>query len=424
VDTREVLGQVYRPRVIDNALDDALQTAGAVLVEGARATGKTMTALNAAQSFDFLDDPAVANLLQISPATVLEGARPRLLDEWQVAPEVWNLVRRAVDRSPQLGQFVLTGSAVPVDDLTRHTGAGRFLRLRQRTMTWFEKSDSHHRSVSLGELFDGATPETSRSAIDLTEVIDHLSQPGFPAMTGLEVRRSQVRLRAYLDEIALSDVPRLAQIRHDQTVIRQLLAAIARSVATGVRFTTLADDVSSVAPNITAQTIGDYVSLLERLFIVEYQKPWTPRLRSRARLRTSAKIHLADPALALAASGTSVSQLTREPSWLGQLFESAAVHDLTVFASNLGGEVRHYLNSNGQEIDAIVTLPDGRWGAVEIKLGAPQIESAIVSLNKSVSEIDTSVVGEPAFRLVLTGTGSVFTAKDGTITAPLIALAP
>lgn len=426
MDTRPLTGQTYRPRIIDAALDRALAAAGAVVVEGARASGKTMTALNAARSFTFIDDPQVQQVLAIDPQAVLQGEAPRLLDEWQVAEELWNLVRRAVDATPRPGRFILTGSALPTDSITRHTGAGRFIRLRQRTMTWQEKlSLGSNQTVSIAQLFAGSQPT---AALDtdtrLSDVIDNLLLPGFPAMTGLTLEQSAYRLQAYIDEVARTDVYRLADVRHSPEVIRRLMTSLARSVAADVNYSTLATDVRSVAPAITPETISNYVELLVRLFIVEVQQPWTPALRSRARWRTSPKLHLVDPAFAAAALGADRTRLQADLATVGTLFESAVVHDLTVFASALGGEVRHYRDSSGREIDAVITLPDGRWAAVEVKLGGRQVQAGIESLTRVIDQIDTNTVGEPAFRLVVTGTGPIMTASNGTHTCPLSALAP
>lgn len=425
VDTRQVLGQDYQARVIDAGVQRALTAAGAVVLEGARATGKTTTALHAAASYVFIDDAAAQQLLEVAPNSLLEGEAPRLLDEWQVAPQLWNNVRRAVDATAIPGRFILTGSAVPPDDVTRHTGAGRFLHLRQRTMTWWEKLDSPAGTVSLSALFDGERPTTDLDAgSSLDAVIENLLRPGFPAMVSLEPSSAAARLRGYVDDIARTDVGRIADIRHEPPVIKAIIAALARSVASEVTYRTLAADVRSVAPGINTDTISNYIGLLERLFIVEPQRPWTPALRSRARIRRSPKIHLVDPALAAAALGAAAHQLRRDLNTLGMFFESAVVHDLAVFAEALDGEVRHYRDSNGKEIDAIITLADGRWAAVEVKLGGGQFPAGAKSLNAAVDQVDTGRVGEPEFRLVVTGTGPVLVANDGTITAPLSALAP
>jgi predicted AAA+ superfamily ATPase len=425
MDTLETLGVPYLPRVIDQPLQDALQSAGAVVIEGARASGKTMTALHAASSYAFIDDADVLQAMEIAPRSVLNGDPPRLLDEWQVAPELWNLVRRAVDATAEHGCFILTGSAVPADDVTRHTGTGRFIRLRQRTMTWWEKLDGRPRPVSIAGLFDGERPAADMTAgHELDEVIENILRPGFPAMTTLPLDRSANRLRAYIDDVARTDIARLADVRHEPDVIKQLIAGLARSVATEVTHRTLTADVRAIAPTINVETIAGYVRLLQRLFIIEAQPAWTPKLRSRARLRTSPKLHLVDASLAAAALGAGPKQLQRDLATLGTLFESSVVHDLTALASVHGGEVRHYRDSNGKEIDAVLTLPDGRWGAVEIKLGGAQMKAGIESLRAAIGQIDTTAVPEPAFRLVVTGTGPILTADDGTVTSPLGALAP
>lgn len=425
MDTSEVLGQPYRPRLLDGPLQQALGIAGAVVIEGARATGKTMTALHAAASYVFLDDPETQQILGVAPRTILEGDAPRLLDEWQLSPDLWNLVRRAVDATPERGRFILTGSAVPADDATRHTGAGRILRLRQRTMSSWEKLEPASTSVSLSALFDGMRPSPDLDAAPhLDVVIDDVLRPGFPALVDLDVENSATFLRAYVDEIGRADIQRLADVRHSPDVIRRLIAAIARSVASDVAFTTLTADVRTVAPSINAETVSTYVGLLERMFIVEEQRPWTPALRSRARLRTAPKLHLVDPALAAAVLGAGHHQLRSDLTTLGLLFESAVVHDLAVLTTALGGEVRHYRDSNGKEIDAVITLPDGRWAAVEVKLGGPQVTAGAASLRDAVAQIDTVAVGEPAFRLVVTGTGPVIMFDDDTVTCPLRALAP
>lgn len=425
METAEVLGQAYRPRLIDVVLARALNAAGAVVVEGARASGKTMTALHAASSYVFIDDADTQRALAIAPRAVLEGEAPRLLDEWQVAPELWNLVRRAVDASTDPGLFILTGSALAADDVTRHTGAGRFLRLRQRTMTWWEKLDPAPLQVSIAGLLDGERPAANmRAGTELDEVIDNVLRPGFPAMTSLRLDQSADRLRAYIDEVARTDIRRLDVVRHEPDVIKQLVASLARSVASEVTMKTLAADVRAVAPAILPETVGGYVELLERLFIVEPQLPWAPKLRSRARLRTSPKLHLVDAALAAAALGAGPERLRGDLQTLGTLFESAVIHDLTVFASALGGEVRHYRDSNGKEIDAILTFPDGRWAVAEVKLGGGQVLTGVESLERAIADIDTDAAGEPAFRLVVTGTGPILTADNGTVTCPLRALAP
>ncbi len=425
MDTREAVGREYLPRVIDGALQRALTISGAVVLEGARAVGKTMTALHAANSFVFIDDAASQQLLEVAPAALLEGQRPRLLDEWQLAPELWNLVRRKVDATPGYGQFILTGSSVPSDDSTRHTGAGRFLRLRQRTLTWWEKLEMPISNLSLASLFEGSRPAADLGDTpELRDVIALILKSGFPAMSELSADQSAQLMRAYIAEVSRTDIQRLAEVRQSPDVIRQLILSLARSVSSEAKFTTIAADLRAVSPSITAETVSSYVDLLQRLFVVEPQRAWSPALRSRARLRTSSKYHLLDPALTAASLGASGERLFGDLETLGLLFESAVVHDLTVHCSLLDGEIYHYRDSNGKEIDVIIVLPDGRWGAVEVKLGGLQVPRGAASLSAAVDQIDVARVGEPAFKLVVTGTGPILTLDDGTITCPLSALRP
>ena len=425
MDTREVCGRRYLPRVVDEQLARCLSFAGAVVIEGVRASGKTMTALQAAGSVRLVDSPAVQELLDIAPEAVLEGDLPVLLDEWQLAPETWNMVRRAVDFSDSPGRFILTGSAVPADDVVRHTGAGRFLRLRQRTMTWFEKGCATGEPVSLAALFDGHAPSANlaeRPSLD--DVIENLLRPGFPGLIDTKLNNAAEWMRGFIDEVSRVDVFRLADIRCQPNVIRHLISALSRNVAAEVTYRALAADLAPVAPGIDERTVSNYVALLQRLFIVELQHSWSPRLRSRATVRRSPKFHLVDASLAAAAIGANQDRLRSDIHTLGFLFESAVIHDLTVFAAALGGEVRHYRDSYKREIDAVIMLPDGRWGAVEVKLGGKRAYDAIRSLSEALTHIDTEYVGKPTFRLVVTGNGHAFTAADGTITAPLSALAP
>lgn len=419
MDTQKLLGVTYRPRVVDAVLERALQAAGAVVIEGPRACGKTMTALNACESYALLDDAQVTALAEVAPTSVLEGSRPRLLDEWQLAPQLWNLVRRAVDFAQQPGQFILTGSAVPSDDVTRHTGAGRFLRIRQRTLSWWERGESSG-TVSLQGLFDGLMPQPDISGSTLATLTNTLAAPGFPAMLHRRPDQAARLVRAYLEETVRIDLGRLAELRSSPVVIHSLLASIARNVSSEASINSITRDLQTVAPGIRAETVAGYIGLLERVFVLERLTAWAPELRSRARLRTSSRWHLADPSLVIAALGADAGALQSDPNTAGLVFESAAVHDLAVLSSALDGSVHHYRDSNGYEIDAVVTLPDGLWGAVAIKLGGTQAVSGAKSLAQAVAQIDS----EPVFRLVLTGTGGTAVFDDGTVTCPLGALGP
>lgn len=418
MDTKETLGVKYRPRIVDRQLYELLSIAGAVLIEGPRACGKTMTGVNAANSAVFLDTEQAELMRETSPTLLLEGQTPHLLDEWQLFPEIWNQVRRAVDRSPERGNFILTGSSTPEDDVTRHTGAGRFLRLRMRSETWAEKGFSTG-VVTLRQLFEGATPEATMQTPDLDQVLEAMARSGFPALDELPPDKSLKMMSGYAEQVARADLRKIADVRHRPEVLTHLMNAVARSLASDVSLRTFAKDMAPVAPDITAETVGRYLELLQRLFVVEAVPPWTGKLRSAARLRRSPKYHLADPALAMSLLRTNPQKLRQDLETAGLLFESAVVHDLAVYVEALGGRIYHYRDSNGNEIDAVLELPDGRWAGVEIKLGGRVAPHAGENLKRVAAIIDAE---PPSFLAVITGTGSTLTLKNGVHTFPLLAL--
>lgn len=422
MDTMQLAGRSYRPRIVDAQLEFLLQASGAVIIEGPRGCGKTMTGLHHSASFALIDDPATNQLATLAPETVLTGPRPRLLDEWQTAPDVFNLARRAVDATDEPGQFILAGSAVPADSLTRHTGAGRFLRMRQRTLTLFEKAE-YTPGVSLQELFDGSPIVPDPSRITYEQVLSDLLLPGFP---GFRVGNEQVilaQLRGYLAEVSRSDMQRVADLRVTPLATDRLIAALARFTGADVAVATLRRDLDAVSPGISLPTVNKLLDSLQRIFVVEATPAWAPRLRSKARLRVAPKYHLADPGLAIAALGATRAALLGDPETAGLLFESAVVHDLAVMVEAMGGAVHHYRDSNGNEIDAVLTLPDGRWAAVEVKLGMAGVERGVASLSKALQSIDHEA-GPPAFTAVITGTGATAPLGERMLTFPLHQLRP
>lgn len=409
----------YLDRTVDQRIRQLLEFNGAVLIEGPRACGKTMSALNAAESAEFLDSEQAAAIADISPSLLLDGARPRLLDEWQVMPEVWNLVRRAIDASSDDGQFILTGSSVPADDIARHTGAGRIFRLRQRTMTWSERKLSTD-SVSLRQLFEGAGVSPSRDTDSLDDVIDNLCVSGFPAHISRTPEQTLALMNSYADDLSRSDISRLEDIRHDPEVLLTLLRALARATASEVTLKTLNVDVRVAAPSITPNTVARYLHLFERIYAVEKIPAWTGKLRSKANLRTSPKYMLADPALAVALLRATPQALRSDLETTGFVFESAVLHDLAVYVEAMGGQLQHYRDSYGNEIDAILTLPDGRWAAIEVKLGGRAAAPASDKLPRLIEQIDSAQ--PPTFTAVITGTGMTLPLGDNAVTFPLSAL--
>lgn len=415
----------YTPRLLDATIERLLTITGAVLLEGPRACGKTSTGMRHAKSQVRLDvDEDAIALAEINPAILLEGARPRLIDEWQLVPKLWNHVRRAVDEQREPGAFILTGSAVPPDEATRHSGAGRILRTYMRPMSLLESGHSTG-AVSLAELLSGGSVVGTRSAMPLNELVDRLVIGGWPGLQQLSPADAQVFLRSYLDDIARVDVKDsgLGGVRRDPARVRSFLSAYARHIATPAAMSTIVADTSGAgdAP-LRAETAASYLALLERLLVIEEQPSWGPHLRSRDTVRRRAVRHFVDPSLAVAGLNAGPERLLRDPNALGLLFESLVVRDLRIYSQLLDGEVRHYRDSAGAEADAIIQLRDGRWAAVEVKISAGQVDAAAESLDRLIAKIDTKRTGDPVARIVITAGEYAYTRPDGTHVVPIACL--
>ena len=414
----------YRPRVVDAELAALLRSAGAVVIEGPKACGKTATARQVAASEVLFDIELQAReLATIDPTLVLAGARPRLLDAWQVVPALWNHVRRAVDDADAPGSFLLTGSAVPPDDITRHTGAGRMARLRMRPMALAESGGSTA-TISLGALLAGEPPRSPDPGLSIPGLLTHCAVGGWPLHLGLDVPDALRATRDYLEAVRRTDIRRVDGVTRDPAKVGRLLQALARHVATEVSISTLAADAGDADGPLARDTVADYLTALERLGVIEDQPAWAPHLRSRARVRGSVKRHFVDPSLAVAALRATPERLLADPNLAGLLFESLVVRDLRIYAQPLGGQVLHYRDNTGLEIDVIVETPDGRWGAFEVKLGTARIDEAATALTRMVDKIDTSRAGPPAVLGVIVGTGYGYRRPDGVAVIPIGALGP
>jgi len=413
----------YQSRVADDALQRRLKRSGAVLIEGPKACGKTETARQIARSEVLLDvDEQARTAAALDPSLILTGETPRLIDEWQVEPRIWNHVRRAVDERKEPGQFILAGSAVPADDATRHSGAGRISRLRMRPMSLFESGLSDG-SISLRDLLDGGRASSSNS-IELPDLTEALVRGGWPALRDVPAKAAMEDLDDYLDEICRTDINRVEGVRRDPARVRRLLRSLARSVATHVTTTLAADSADGGEDPLKHHTVAEYLSALERLFVIENQPPWEPHLRSRSILRKSPKRHFVDPSLATAALGADPSSLLRDLNLFGFLFESLVVRDLRIYSQPRRGEVRQFLDNKGLEIDAIVEA-DGAWAAFEVKLGGEDpIEKAAANLLKFAREVDTKRSGEPSALGVIVAGGYGYTREDGIQVIPITALGP
>ena len=422
---RDEIGiRVYRRRIADQELKERLRAAGAVLIEGPRACGKTETARRAAASEVLLDvDPKARAAIAVDPRAVLAGESPRLIDEWQTEPVIWNHIRRAVDKRAGKGHFILTGSAVPPDDITRHTGAGRVGRLRLRPMSLFEL-DRATGQVSLQALLGGQPVPSLVAELDVSELAELLCVGGWPGHFGSSAEAAMRANQDYVADICRADLERVDGVRRDPRRVSRFLRSLARNVSTYASLATIARDVGGPDDSITNHTARGYLAALERLMVVEDQPPWVPHLRSRSRLRSSAKRHFVDPSLAVAALTAGPEHLLQDFEWFGFLFESMVVRDLRVYAQAMGANVEQYRDNTGLEVDAIVDAGPGRWAAFEIKLGASRIDDAARTLLKFADRVDTERCGEPAALGVIVGSGYGYLRPDGVAVIPVGALGP
>ena len=411
----------YRPRVLDGLLTASLEAVGAVVIEGPKASGKTETARRAAASEVRVDTIDARQAFAIAPELLLGGAVPRLLDEWQAEPDLWNYVRHAVDDRQAKGQFILTGSAVPRDDLSRHPGAGRFIHLRMRPMTLAEAGYSRA-TVSLAAVLAGDRVAEQDPGLSIPEIAERIVIGGWPAHLGLTPAQALRSMAGYINDVCRVDVQRLDGIRRDPTGVRRLLSSLARNIATPASIESLTADANGADGTLHPETVRGYLDALGRLMLTEDLPAWRPALRSRSRLRGTPVRHLADPSLAAAALNASPARLLRELSWMGFLFESLVVRDLRVYVEALGGAVFHYRDNTGLEIDAIVELPDGRWAGFEVKLGSsPGVVDAAAA---SLLRLRDRVAGEEPLALgVITGTGYALARRDGILQIPIGSLA-
>lgn len=415
----------YLNRVVHHDLRDALAASAAVVVEGPRGCGKTWTSKRFARSeVLFEQDPSARLASSVVPQTVLEGAAPRLLDEWQLAPDVWPHVRAACDAQPGLsGRFILTGSATPPDDLTRHSGAGRISRVRMRPMSLLESGDSSG-EVSLNGLLRGTSCAASPSGIDVEGIADLTCRGGWPRLLGQDAATAQRALRDYLNEVCRVDVSAVDGVHRDPEGVRRLIMSLARNTATAVSVNKLAAEAGS-SGGLHRTTASGYLSALQRLFVVEDLSHWRTHLRSRATLSARPKRHFVDPSLAAAVLRATPSRLLGDLPAFGFMFESLTVRDLRIYAQANDAVVSHYRDSDHLEADAIVEAGDGRWMAVEVKLGSAQgIDDAAASLLRLAAKVNTDRVGRPSKLVVITASGYSYDRPDGVAVVSISALAP
>ena len=412
----------YLRRICDLELQNALARMGAVLIEGAKWCGKTSTAANISQSTLFMQDSDNARSYQqmadTKPSLLLKGETPRLIDEWQMSPTLWDAVRYEVDKRGQTGQFILTGSAVPADNLIAHTGTGRFARILMRPMSLYESKESNG-TVSLADLFDGKHEIEGMSDLSIEQLAFVLCRGGFPATINTADAAALRMSVDYVDAIINQDVSRVDGVEKSPSRVRLLLRSLARNIATMASIQTILKDVESTEKNISDKTFAVYYNALRRIFVVEPLLAWSPSLRSKTAIRTSPKHHFVDPSIATAVMRINPAGILQDFEYFGFLFESLCVRDIRVYAQNNDGDVFHYRDKSGLEADMIVQLRDGRWGAIEVKLGNSQIEQAAENLLKLKEKVDIEKMRSPSFLMILTGGQFAYQRKDGVLIVPI-----
>lgn len=412
----------YFSRVTDDEITERLGYIGAVLIEGPKACGKTETASQHAKTVVHLDDDDERLRYQLVPGEFLAQPAPVLLDEWQLEPGVWNRVRREVDKRRDKGQFILTGSATPKDDVIRHSGAGRFSVLPMRTMSLFESGHSSG-EVSLAALLRGEDQPTLGGGLSVRDIVSRIVIGGWPSLIGVDERMARLWLQDYISNVVEVDVPKI-DTRRDPEGLRRLLAALGRNVGQPVTLADLARDVGGESGPVSAETLAAYMRALRRLHLLDDSPAWLPHMRSRSRLRRAPVRYFVDPSLGPAALRIGATELLSDPRALGYHFEALVVRDLRVYAQAQHGRVEAWRDANGKEVDAIVTLDEGTWGAFEIKLNPSAVDAAAANLLAFRDRVDDTVHGRPMCLGVITATGAGGRRADGVDVIPITALRP
>lgn len=420
----------YKNRIADSVLARKLAGKGAVLIEGPKWCGKTTTAEQQAQSIIYLDDPATIkeNLLkaELAPQELLEGEHPRLLDEWQIAPQLWDTIRFDVDHRKGNGHYILTGSSVPVEDEEskniRHSGTGRYGWVKMRPMALYESGESNG-TISLKNLFN--TPEKiyAKSSLSREDLAFVLCRGGWPAAIDLKGDIALDQAFDYVGSIAKKDMNRVVdKVRRNPERVRQLMRSYARNIASQASYETIAADMQANEPKgLDAETVSSYIEALRKLFVIEESKAWNPNLRSKTAIRTTNTRYYTDPSIGTAALGIGPGDLLSDFNTFGLHFEGLAVRDLRTYASGLLGDVYHYRDSEGLECDAIVHLRDGSYGLIEIKIGGERlINEGAETLIKLQNKIDITKMKSPSFLMVLIGIGEIaYRREDGVYVVPI-----
>ncbi|MBR4323405.1 DUF4143 domain-containing protein [Treponema sp.] len=416
----------YKPRIVDSILQDKLEAKGAVLIEGAKWCGKTTTAGQKAASILKMDNPKTKdqnlNMAKLNPQRLLKGETPRLIDEWQLAPTLWDAIRYEVDERQKMGQFILTGSAVPPDtDEITHSGTGRFTWVLMRPMSLFESGESTG-EVSLKSLFDGSLEVDGENPLDMEKLSFLICRGGWPMSVGLKDKAALQQAFDYYDAVVKSDINRADGVNKNPERVKRIMKSFARNQGSQAANTVIAADIlANEVEKVNEDTVHSYIEALKKIFVVEDMPAWNPNLRSKSAIRTSDTRYYVDPSIATASLGIGPEDLINDLRTFGLFFETMCVRDLRVFAESLDGSVYHYRDNTGLECDAVVHLRNGKYGLIEIKLGGEDaINEGAATLKKLQKSIDTSKMKEPSFLMVLTGLGDYpYKREDGVLVVPI-----
>lgn len=413
----------YLPRIIDDILPNYLEAFGAVLIVGPKWCGKTTTATRFAKSSIKMQDVEKSNdylkLAELAPKRLLAGEPPHLIDEWQMAPVLWDAVRNEVDARGEPGQFILTGSAVPKDEGMHHTGTGRFARIVMHPMSLFESKESNG-NISLINLLNGNIDVNGiESQLDIESLVYAICRGGWPASMGISQQAALLIPQAYIDAVCESDVSRIQEELKNPTRIRAILRSYARNISTLATKTSIRKDVIANDVNISETTFFNYITALQRLYIIKDIEAWCPSIRSKTAIRSNTKKGFVDPSLAVAALGLSPDQLLNDMNTLGFMFESLCIRDLRIYSQKLGGEISYYHDRYGLECDAVIHMRDGRYILIEMKLGSFEIEEGASHLLKLSSLINENGLTPPSVCMVLTGGKYAYQREDGVYVIPI-----
>lgn len=421
----------YKKRIADDILKRKLKGKGAVLIEGPKWCGKTTTALEIAGSVLYMADPKSLeqnlSLADINPSLLLTGDTPRLIDEWQLAPKLWDAVRFEVDQRNNEGQFILTGSSVPADDKKIiHTGTGRFAWLTMRPMSLYESGESNG-SVSLNDLFNNKTDISGINSLSLEDISYLCCRGGWPKSIFMDKETSLEQAYDYYDAVVNFDISRVDNINRNPERVKNLIKSYARNIGSQASNETIKNDIiNNDSANLDSDTVLSYINALKKIFVVEESPAWNPNLRSKTAIRTSDTRYFVDPSIAVAALGVGPNDLINDLNTFGLIFETLCIRDLRVYSELLNGVVYHYKDSSDLECDAVVHLRNGKYGLIEIKLGGDKlINEGAVNLIKMKNKIDTDKMSNPSFLMVLTGTGDyAYLREDGVFVVPIGCLMP